>query len=190
MEKKLDVHVLPCLIKEPGEAAVKLEFSDRTFHSGSTEPHRDAPLGDFTLRDICGTIAEDVDFQVDMLEHFEQDVYSSKEGTDRLLGRERLCNFLRGRCLRGCRMDLDALGCRLSVVEVSKSQSRDNKIVRHASIPCQLLTEKEGVASMTLWEQDKDISPLSANVAGYKHLLMASPLSDHTGEMEFVMGLD
>ncbi|CDR94077.1 hypothetical protein, conserved [Babesia bigemina] len=189
MESISNVHVLPCLIKEQGPADVARGFSDGVFSLNAASSDAADGLCGFTLLDVCGQVAETVPFQVEVTEHMEQDVYASQHGTDPLLGRERLCAFLRGRCLRGSQLDLSALGCRLSMVEVSppsSSSSRKSPIASNPAIRSQTLRETAEVKALTVWDQDRDISPLEPFLAGYKHIALASALSDYSGEREFV----
>ncbi|GBE60737.1 excinuclease ABC subunit C, putative [Babesia ovata] len=154
MESISNVHVLPCLIKEPGPADVARGFSDGVFSLDAESPEGDSGLCGFTLLDVCGEVAETVPFQVEVTEHMERDVYASQQGTDPLLGRERLCAFLRGRCLRGSQIDLSSLGCRLSMVEVSppsasSSSTRKSPIASNPAIRSQTIRETAEVKSLT-----------------------------------------
>ncbi|ORM41699.1 uncharacterized protein BXIN_2819 [Babesia sp. Xinjiang] len=173
MPESINVHVLPCLIKEPGPADVERGFTDKVFILGSPTVETEVELGGFTLRDICGSVADEVPFLLDTTEHLEQNVYTSQHGSDPLLGADRLCTFLRGRCLRGSRLNLDALGCRMAVVEASASSSRKTPLARNTSIPCQLVRETAAIESLTVWDRDTDISPIAPLLEGYKHLAVA-----------------
>ncbi|GIX63712.1 DUF4111 domain-containing protein [Babesia caballi] len=189
MPDQIDVHVLPCLIKEPGPADVKRRFSDRVFRLDDQAAATGAVLGGFTLHDICGPAANDVEFQLETSEHLERDVYASQHGSDPFLGREHLCGFLRGRCLRGSRLNLSALRCRASTVHISTPASRTDRLVRHPSIRTKTINEASRIDSVTLWDADRDISPLAPFLEGYKHIQVARALSHYSGEREFVLGL-
>ncbi|GFE54914.1 transcriptional regulator, putative [Babesia ovis] len=187
-----DVHVLPCLIKETGPADIKRGFTDRIFvlnssdtSNGEPESHTRTALGQFTLRDICGTIADDVSFDITPTEFLDQDVYYSQHGTDPLLSKERLCTFLRGRCLRGSSLELSRIGYRMSIVEPSASLGQ-SAFTKHPSVTSYTIQETTAINSLTLWDRDRDISPLSPFLEGYKHLYVASSLCDYSGELDYI----
>lgn len=184
----MEIHVLPCLIKGEGVVDVRGKFADKTFTADTSTSQEEYTLGNLNIHDVCGMAAEKVDFNIEGTEYFERRVYSSDKGTDPLLRSDHLCNFLRGRSLRGRQLNLDALGHRMSVVEVGKGSTTENPLLRNKNIPFKCLTEKEGVASITIWNKDEDMSPMDANLAAYKHLLIASAVSDYSGERQFIEG--
>nr|BAN64946.1 hypothetical protein [Babesia bovis] len=186
MSDGYNVHVLPCLIKQPGDADIQGGFTDNIISLDSVSP--ETPLGGLSISDICGSVSRDVNFGVSGTERLSCDVYSSQYGSDPFLGKERLCTFLRGRCLRGSKLNFDAIGCRMSMVEVCNSTRQRNASSRSGLTPSYTLRELGPVESFTVWDRDSDISPLSPCLEGYKHIAVARALSDYSGERDYVEG--
>eukprot|EP00375_Theileria_parva_P002475 XP_765153.1 hypothetical protein [Theileria parva strain Muguga] len=110
------------------------------------------------------------------------------KGVDKLL-KDNYYVLFRGRQMRGSNLALENFGYKMSVVtrDYRHKQSDYSKATANPSIH---LTKTADVSSVTVWELENDVSPLSDNLAAYKYLLLSKPLSDYEGEEEYFKSLN
>ncbi|UKK01945.2 hypothetical protein MACK_001298 [Theileria orientalis] len=171
----VEVHILPCLIKYNGRTDFKKRFKNKIKKVPDHVSDDDSIPGGYELKELCGYSANNVDFSVKVTENYVKDVYYPLKGTDKLL-REKYYLFFRGRQLRGSELALDELGYKMMIVEVNKPVKASD-LTKHDCVESKTLRMTSKVCSLTLWELEEDVSPVSVNVAAYRYLSLSKAVS-------------